>query len=352
MTPYTSSKIRIISFFSILLVVFLHAYNLEASGGGILFDRSPTWLIEDFISYGITRIAVPLFFTISGFLFFLGTTEAAPGFGTKIKKRFRTLLVPFLFWSVAGILFYYSLQNIPQLQKFFSKELIRDYSFEKWITTIFVHPIPYQFWFIRDLMVMVLVSPLLYFAIRNFGKIAIGILFLLWLNDFGPINNSIEALLFFLSGGYLGIHMMDVADLNFGAKSKWFCGIWLLLLFIKSTLLYLGFCEPLCRIVFKGSIIFGILALWGLYDVAFQDKEMIRNRLVKISGFTFFIYAFHEPLLTIFKKGLFTVFGNQQRDYLFVYLAAPIFVIVLSVATGMFLKRYMNRFYTIITGGR
>src|SRR4051812_4625301 len=114
MTAYISDKIKIISFFSIILVVFLHAYNLDnAPDVTPLFYKSPTWFIEDVISQGFTRIAVPLFFMLSGFLFFLNIKGTRNEFWNKIKKRGRTLLIPFLFWSLFGIGFYFTLQTVP-----------------------------------------------------------------------------------------------------------------------------------------------------------------------------------------------------------------------------------------------
>jgi surface polysaccharide O-acyltransferase-like enzyme len=156
MTNYTSEKIRIVSVLAILLVVFLHAYNLMVTGSDeILFEKTPLWFLQDMVSFGLTRVAVPLFFLVSGFLFFKGASGTVGEYRQKITKRFHSLFIPFVFWSAFGILFYLTLQSIPQLVPFFSKGLIRDYSFADLLTTLFVTPIPYQFWFIRDLMIMI-----------------------------------------------------------------------------------------------------------------------------------------------------------------------------------------------------
>lgn len=67
-----------------------------------------------------------------------------------------TLFIPYLFWSLFGVLFYFTLQSLPPLQVFFTKKLIIDYSFQELINVIFNQPIPYQLWFLKDLMILVL----------------------------------------------------------------------------------------------------------------------------------------------------------------------------------------------------
>lgn len=72
MNKYLSDKLRIISLISIIMVVFLHSYNVTVkfSPGNMSFNDGYNVFIQNFFSQGITRIAVPIFFCISGYLFF------------------------------------------------------------------------------------------------------------------------------------------------------------------------------------------------------------------------------------------------------------------------------------------
>lgn len=56
MTAYLSEKIRILSFFSMVLVVFLHGQLISISSGYVLW-------VQQFVTGELTRIAVPLFFS-------------------------------------------------------------------------------------------------------------------------------------------------------------------------------------------------------------------------------------------------------------------------------------------------
>lgn len=73
MNKSLSKKITIISFITMIMVVFLHANNLviNLKAGNIKINRGYNSFIQDFFTQGITRVAVPIFFIISGYLFFL-----------------------------------------------------------------------------------------------------------------------------------------------------------------------------------------------------------------------------------------------------------------------------------------
>ena len=76
MNSYLSKKISFLSMISMIAVVFIHAYNYTDS-----FLQPNTIITEGLhlgacvqfaISNALARFAVPLFFMISGFLFFFG----------------------------------------------------------------------------------------------------------------------------------------------------------------------------------------------------------------------------------------------------------------------------------------
>ena len=71
MNEFLSSKIRNISFLCMVMVVQLHSYNLDIKqfGEPEIIVKDVNWAIQNFISNGLTRIAVPFFFIISGYLF-------------------------------------------------------------------------------------------------------------------------------------------------------------------------------------------------------------------------------------------------------------------------------------------
>lgn len=347
-----SEKIKSVSFFAIIMVVFLHAYNLDANQDGtfVVFDKFLNWVVQDYVSYGLTRIAVPVFFIISGFLFFQGKPLTTDVYLEKLKKRFNTLLIPFLFWSFFGIGVYLILQAVPMLTPFFSKDLVINYSLTQLINTIFVNPIPYQLWFIRDLMLLVVISPFLDRMLIKMKFIPLIIIAIFWFVHIEDYNNSIEALLFFCCGGYIHKFHESVFNLKYANISRVTLLIWLMLLGFKTGLKYFEYNIFVVNVFFKLSIIVGIVSFWGLIDIT--KKNLVFGFLRKHFDKTFFIYAFHEPLLTIVKKGFFFLLNKSPETHLLVYLLAPVLTIALAILTAVFLKRHFAFLYKFTTGNR
>jgi fucose 4-O-acetylase-like acetyltransferase len=127
---YLSEKLRIISFSSMILIVFLHSYNLGDEIIKIntsIADRSFVFFLQYFISQGIARVAVPIFFAISGYLFFVNRKNTLGDYAVNLQKRFKSLVVPYLFWSISFFLFFLFLQLLPQTASLFKQKLIINY---------------------------------------------------------------------------------------------------------------------------------------------------------------------------------------------------------------------------------
>ena len=358
MNKYLSEKFRIISLISMIMVVFLHSYNMTVkfNSGNIIFNNGYNFFVQNFFSHGITRIAVPIFFCISGYLFYLNFCGRIDQFVLKYRKRAKTLLLPYLLWSIWGLFFYFIIQILPQAKNFFTKELIENYSFAKILNTIFLNPIPYQLWFVRDLLVFVILSPLIYFIIKYLRFIALLVLFIIWLGffEFSFVIFSNESILFFILGAYLALHKNDFILKKRDQKFYWiFTILWILIVFLNTSLAQLNSNQIiLLSLLHKISILFGIIAIWSSYDIVMRNKINLNKTIYDISTYSFFIYAFHEPILTIIKKGIFYIAGTKELISMFTYFLGPIITILISILLANFIKRISPKIYGLITGGR
>lgn len=81
MTKFLSDKIKVLSFISIILVLYIHSgfHNYPNEIQGMVFNSN----LQNFISGMIGRCAVPLFYAISGYLFF---TDLYDGRNADITK--------------------------------------------------------------------------------------------------------------------------------------------------------------------------------------------------------------------------------------------------------------------------
>lgn len=105
---HQSEVIEWLRFILAVLVVFMHApiigidnYSENINSGGVI----PVLMI--LIKRGIGSVAVPTFFFISGYLFYVKLQDWDwDVFGQKIKKRIRTVLFPYLLWNILTVLFF------------------------------------------------------------------------------------------------------------------------------------------------------------------------------------------------------------------------------------------------------
>lgn len=343
-----SNKIKNVSLLLMVMVVFLHSYNLDTKGLGLTDFKNYNWFIQHFISFGITRIAVPLFFIISGFLFVYDGKVSFAELLIKVKKRVQTIFIPFITWSLMGIIFYFILQQIPQTQLFFTNKLIINYTFFDFINTLVYKPIPYQLWFLRDLMVLVILSPIILFLIKKIKLIFTTIILVFWFLNYDSVFLTSEALLFFIIGILISKdYKLLIEQINIAKRLPL---IWLLVLILQVVFLFYDY-KILAALFSKFSILIGVPSFWVLYDFINKNVTFERN-LNKITWVTFFIYAFHEPFLTFIKKITFFLLGKSNLIILVNYFSAPIITILASVFFAYVLKHTLPVTYKFLTGGR
>lgn len=364
MDKYLSSKLKIISLLSIILVVFIHAYNNSA---GLLLPyslvRDPLGIntyIQYLVSNGVARIAVPFFSLIAGFLFFVNVHFTLHSYLKKIKSRIFSILIPYLIWSLWGILILLLVQSNSFLYECSAQakaikglnKAVTDYSFFDLIAKI-RKPVSYQLWFLRQLMCCALLSPVIYFLIKHLSIPVLIMIGLCWLLEIYYFFNT-EVVFFFYIGAFFAIKKPSLKPVA-GNRRIFAFIIWLLILFVKT---YLAFCNEITGVnmglilmlLHKISIIVGMFWLWFAYD-SWPDHAAIKF-LEPFAWYTFLIFVFHEPMVKIFTGIVLFIAGNSEGMRLITYLSMPVFTIALTIIIGQTLKKTVPATYSLITGGR
>ena len=348
-TSEVSSRIKILRFPLIVGIVFIHA-QLQNVGEVTKFTQT-------LIYYSVAQLAVPLFFIISGFLFFRDFELSFESYCKKIKARIHTLLVPYIFWNLSFLLLLLFLQSIPGIASFFNsgdyQKLILDYNFYDFMNAFIGltgMPLLYQFWFIRDLMIMVLLSPIFFILAKKvpyLGLLMFAVLWILRLEDY----REVTALLFFYLGGLIIVRDWNLTWID---KHKTLIIATYLTIILTSiglkTLDVELFAYPLDRITLLIGIIIGIITIWCASDLVGKKAQDILSRL---SLFSFFVYATHEPTLRIIRKLLYRVLPpSSSIAELVSYLSVPLVIIAITLAVGMVINRCTPKVFQVITGGR
>lgn len=348
MTQYLSDKLRILSLISIIFVLYIHSgFHADEIKGMLMNDR-----VQEFISGMMGRCAVPLFYVISGYLFFLRVPEGMKSIYGKMRKRVGTLIVPYIIGCLFFVGFGVLMAVLPGVSKYmnssvmplFSKpigEILRSIFYDAGNGT----PCAFQLWFLRDLILIVATSPLWYLLLKHLRWILVVTCFgLTYLHiQFIPFF----ALFWFLFGGQL----VQVKNKYGGASLTVFTIV--VFLFLSVVQLFMPDMID-WELVKIPIIILGLISILGIYDMVLgKDFKLSEHRwLATACQFTFFIYLFHEPTLNIVRKLIVVVLGKNELGYLTSYLISPWIFTVCAVFTGLLFRKYLPRVYDVCTGGR
>lgn len=363
----TSSVIRFLRFPLIVMVVMIHSHFKVVSMGGIdyVFDLKefPIYCNVSFLlSKLMASIAVPMFYVFSGYLFFKNDSSfTVNNYLGKLRKRLKNLLIPYIFWNIVVVLFYFLAQTfMPSMVSGNNKPIV-DYNIIDWLRVFWNYkdemPICYQLWFIRDLMVVVLMSPIIYFAIKKsvFTIFVIGIVWLLGITT-GICGIDITAIFFFAIGSAFSIHEYDFVD--FCKKIKIAGYIMSLLFIIIEVLIYNKRGSIDLLFVNTQSIVLYKLCTLSLMASCMNITIAIMQKgLLKTNGFlyesNFFIYVCHALPLTLFLK-LLIRFVNPTSDVqaILIYFAVIIITIIFCLLLFALMRKILPRFTSFILGNR
>ena len=332
----TSKRITALRFFLAILVVFIHNnYTLkniaDAVAKGepdILF--SPNTLskwIQLFISQGIAKCAVPLFFT---YFLWIGLY----GFYSSVVKIIILKIAP-------------SFIENPDTTMF------------TWTITDWIHKIvgygtgdgtpgfAEQFWFVRDLFILVIVSPIIQFLLKKFKLGFFILVFIIYFLKIKVYFVRTTALFFYVSGLYWGYYNFNLFKIIDKIKFSEVIIVWIFSFLWE----FIGFDE--------GNAIGSFTELSSCVLLLKLSANTIKNEKIYnianyLSGFSFFLYAIHMPLLSEYLKKLWIHFFPMKNGFfcLFEYLGVTILTVVIGTGIGIVLKKICPKLFILLNGGR
>ena len=367
---FVSSKFRFWSFVSMVLLVFVHAYNLDIRymqpwtipGQPATF----TAFTEYFLANGIFRFRIPMLFIISGFLFALHDQKP---YKQRTRKRLRTLLVPYILWSTIGILFTFVLELFPAGRELVAssgvvqiddtRRLLNDYHWYELVFRWIFIPIPYQLWFIRVLLIYNIAYPAIRWCVTHkTGKwIFFSAAMLMWLGTMGLVFVEGEGLLFFSLGVWMQKTGFNIEQPGRGLKPAWWGLTFVVLAAGKTVLAFRGMpwlgnaTIPVLTLLHKSVVLSGLIACWYGLDPLVRWC-MARPWFTWLSAFAFMIYALHAPLVAYLINPALALLAPLPGTQMLAFLLLPLCVIALAIAIGALLRKISPEVYGLLTGGR
>lgn len=378
-----SATIDFLRFPLAIAVIFIHMNPQVEGYAESVFDIF-SWLglyniLGVTFSHVLTHIAVPTFFLISGYLFFRNfdpDTWSWQLFRSKIRSRSKTLILPYFSWNVTAFLlmvsylFLYGMKTgsfdaLYDFTKDYDLNILYDCNRwgmdyrRDWLGNITYMTGPYDLplWFLRDLIVVCLCSPMIYYGIK---RMKVGFMLLLFFAYISRIwvpvpGFRIDAFFFFSLGGFFALNHINMV--SFAYRYRWFFVASSIPLLIV-TVIYNGVMTPLGQNVYPFFISATVFAVVCGVSALVRKYNLRPNKL--LTGSCFFVYAFHAVPLPIFGSPLSFISG-KVRSLLdgvsgpmlsAAYLATPFIAAGICVVIYMLMKRCFPFLSTIYTGSR
>lgn len=341
-----SASITWLRFPLIFFIVMLHCYSvvrLDGSHGTYFKTVYP-------FALWIGETGVPGFFFISGYLFFLSRKS----YGQKLKTRLHSLLVPYLLWN-AILLAVYLAAYAAGLPQDINHKNIADYGVVDYLRLFWDRgsyddgnfvPLLCPFWYIRNLLLMCLLSPVLYYTIRytrEFFLIAVTIWWMLTFNNaFIP-----QTILFFSLGAYFSIH--EINPLELAIRYKIFFLSLFILCAISDIAIHTGWRAAISLQVHRVALIFNIPALLLLAD--YYTRKGLSSKLLPNAAFI--VFAVHYPIVVMLRKICVSKFANVPDGmHILLYFLCIIIATTLSLGIYWLMDRYLPRIKNVLSGNR
>lgn len=354
MKNITSQAISFLRFPLILSVVLLHTYITGRSIGGKIYVEEGMFPFFDFVEFilrsEIANVSVPLFFFISGYLFYNGFSSFQWKIvKMKLGKRIHSLFIPYIFWNTLFLLFIVLIHEIaPTLLS--DKQSIGDMSCIEIIDCFWsLNQGLIPLWFIRDLMIINLLSPIIYFVLhQRYSKFILLLFFILFLSTLFHYLPGIglRALFPYMFGAYFSINGKDLIS-SLRSKQKMIIAIAGGGIIIDTILWTQGIFIFSINRFSQTFLMLSILlfAAWGI-----ERKHVKINKLYTKSAF--FVFAFHMFIVYIPSKLWVYILPVNTLTATLALLCIPLLVGYTCVGVYAFSNRYFPKITTIATGQR
>lgn len=332
------------------LVIVLHCnFVFFAASNG----HTPPNLVSEICKYFpdiIGNVCVPMFFLISGYLFFIKKDDSKWTFFRKQwMKRKDSLLLPYILWNTLAIVITIVVVHFNPSKSYSVLDYLKGYiAFNG-----SYNPIDFPLWYVRDLIVLVIISPLIYLILKlpKCILILLGALLIVCGTLIFNIQEKIcTAIICYSLGSWFAIKRIDPCEGIIGLKHlhlyTLICGAMYVGLYIASINLpdFLHFFMVIYKIV--GCF------LVMLISVSILRRHSVNIPKVMISS-SFFIYCFHG-LFSGYLGLLILKFIplHSTAVWLIVLFGWSIIYPLLCTLVYYICSKIFPRFTSLLSGGR
>ena len=285
----------------------------------------------------LSNYGVPVFFIISGFLFYYKIETFTPSiFQRKLLSRLYTLIIPYLVWNIL---------------RFIIESPI--HGFENW-SLIFIRPANGQMWFIRDLIYMALLSPIICFFLKKLGFILPVILFIICSSYNIPysIHDGIlmpGSVMYYTLGGAIALNIEKILVIK---NLIFFREISIFIFIIYIVISFMTYFNPFNKYFINILFFLSMPGFICVLDKLFKLLN-IKTFIVRCAEYSFFIYASHK-LIGMGIQGTFKIIGMKDLFWSDYFYLCRIGIITIScIVFYLVIKRFAPLLiFNVLTGNR
>ena len=301
----------------IVLVTYAHSYGGVAEGYSLIGSGWDSYeILKIAMSQTLVKVAMPTFFVMSGYLFFANVEQFNKEiYQQKLWRRIKTLLIPYIIWNLL----------MAAKLKMFS-------------LSIFWTPANMPLWFLRDLMIVSLLTPIIYIGVRKLGYWLFVLLLPIYLTGIWAIQPGLNpyAICFFTLGAFLSIREMNLIDTCLKLeKSAYTLTIVLALVMILS---YPSVAYSLLLLCFR------VVSVMAAFCLAYRIFSRTDKRIPKtVCDASYFIFLAHYVFFfSLIDDTFFSLFGMSTPSLCIHYLLCPLLKVAIFIATYYLYRKVKN----------
>lgn len=313
-----------------VMVVYLHIAPMF-----LIKDANPVYFWIHRSVFTICQCAVPSFFLISGYLLCANIPQLT--FGTylsKLAKRTKTLFIPYILWNLIALGYQMATHQIDETPS---------------LSFIFLRPINFPLWFLRELIAAVIIFPLFYWFAKYSGKYGLlaAITFYLFNRTFVTLYFilSWQSIFFFYLGIYGGIHKIDIDSWKKPLR------LTILAIALTSFIAVVYFPEFYHLQIWHLYLLTGTLSMIIIGNMVIEHWSVTLPTLLTTS--TFFIFVAHKIGPTyVAKKIIDCLPMTDKLNEIVTFIVSPFLAVAICIGVYWLLNKYIPKTFKILTGGK
>ena len=290
----------------IVLVTYAHSYGGVMEGYSVLGSGWDSYeVLKIMVSQTLVKVAMPTFFVMSGYLFFANVEQFNKKiYWQKILRRIKTLLIPYIVWN-----------------------LLMAVKLKTFCLSIFWEPANMPLWFLRDLIIVSLLTPIIYIGVKKINYWIFILLIPIYLTGIWAIQPGPNpyAICFFTLGAYLSIQKINLVKVCL--KMEKVAYLLTVFLALAMVLAYPTITYSLLLLCFRVVSIVAVFCL--AYRILSQTNKRIPQTACDAS---YFVYLVHYVFFFSFiDTAFFSLFGISTLSLCAHYLLCPLMKVAIFV---------------------